>query len=283
MVTMPRSLRLWGLIGAVVAAAFSIWMFFFPESIPVYFAWNVQPRMTQAFIGAGYLFRTYFFLLFVFVTDWRLLRWSYRGNLLFTGALLLATLWHAEEMHWRTLAAHFWIIFYTMEPVIMHFAIPRGEADRGTPIKNGGPILPWFRRFLIVEVAIAGLFGLAMIINPEWLNTRWPWELNPFDARIVSAWWVGWAGWSAAIVLASDWDEVRLAAIGNLIFGVALTTVNFVFIEDFNYAHPTVRAYIIGVIVLTVGMAFFFWRQERQRLARHAAGPADRDSDAVRQ
>ncbi len=99
---MPRALRLWGVVGALLAAIFAVWMLFFPQLIPTAFAWNAQPRAAQAFIGAGYLFRTYFFLLFVFVADWRLLRWSYYGNLLFTGALLLATLWHAPEMHWLT-------------------------------------------------------------------------------------------------------------------------------------------------------------------------------------
>ena len=101
---MPRSLRLWGLGGALLAAVFAVWMLFFPQFIPTAFAWDVQPRAAQAFIGAGYLFRTYFFLLFVFVPDWRLLRWTYYGNLLFTGALLIATIWHAPEVHWLTVA-----------------------------------------------------------------------------------------------------------------------------------------------------------------------------------
>jgi hypothetical protein len=263
MIAVPRSLRLWGLIGALVAAAFSIWMFFFPQYIPAQFAWDVQPRMAQAFIGAGYLYRTYFFLLFVFVQDYRKLRWAYIGNLFFTGALLLATLWHAQEMHWLTIAAHLWIVFYTLEPVIMHFSVPRGQAAE--PLQTGGPILPWFRRFLILEVAIGMLFGALLIINPEWLGRRWPWDLNPFDARIVAAWWVGWAAWAAAIAQARDWDEVKLAVIGNLILAAGLVAVSFIFYPHFNHSHPTVTQYIIGTIVLTVGLAFFTWRQERAR------------------
>ena len=75
-------------------------------------------------------------------------------------------------------------------------------------------------------------------------------------------------GWAAAMIQAADWDEVRLAAIGNLILGVALTAVNIIFYSEFNHAHPTVRAYIIGVMALTVRMAFFYWQQERQRRIR---------------
>jgi hypothetical protein len=263
MIVVPRALRLWGLIGALVAAAFSIWMFFFPQYIPTQFAWDVQPRMAQAFIGAGYFYRTYFFLLFVFVRDYRRLRWAYIGNLFFTGALLLATLWHADEMHWLTITGHLWIIFYTLEPIVMHFAVPRGQVEE--PLRTGGPILPWFRRFLILEVAIGMLLGGLLIINPEWLGNRWPWDLNPFDARIVAAWWVGWAAWAGAIAQAADWDEVKLAVIGNLILAAGLVAVSFIFYPYFNHAHPTVTQYIIGTIILAVGLAFFIWRQERAR------------------
>lgn len=268
MIAMPRSLRLWGLIGALLAAVFAVWMLFFPELVPTAFAWNAQPRAAQAFIGAGYLFRTYFFLLFVFVPDWRLLRWTYYGNLLFTGALLLATLWHAPEMHWRSVVAHIWIVFYTAEPVIMHFTIPRAAEPSAEPMTSGGPISSWFKRFLILEVGIGMLFGLALVINPEWLNTRWPWELNPFDARIVAAWWLGAAGWAGSMIRMRDWDEVRLGAIGNLILLAALSIASLAFLPYFNHAHPTVGPYVIGMAVMSLVLAFFIWQHERQRRTR---------------
>ena len=76
MIPVPRQFRLWGVVGAFFAALFAIWMFFFPGLIPSHFAWTVEPRLAQAFIGAGYVFRTFFFLLFVFERDWRKLRWT---------------------------------------------------------------------------------------------------------------------------------------------------------------------------------------------------------------
>jgi hypothetical protein len=272
MVAVPRSLRLWGLTGAVVAAAFAIWMYFFPQIIPTHFAWNVQPRMAQVFIGAGYLFRTFFFLLFVFVPDYRHLRWAYVGNLAFTGALLLATLWHAESMHWRSIAGHLWIVFYTAEPVIMHYSIPR-PATEPAPLSGGGPLLPWFRRLLILEVAVFGLLGLLLIINPAWTNTRWPWELNPFDARIVAAWWLGWAGWAGWMASAKDWEEVRLPAIAQVILLVALNVSNILFYQHFRATSPTLRTYVAGSVVLLIGLVFLVWLQERKRRALGGTRP----------
>src|SRR5262245_56130678 len=86
-----RSRLGWGLLGAAAAAWFAIWFLFFPQFIPTYFAWDIEPRFAQLFLGAGYVFRTAFFLNAAFERSWLRLRWIVWGNLVFTGVLLLAT------------------------------------------------------------------------------------------------------------------------------------------------------------------------------------------------
>ena len=125
-----------------------------------------------------------------------------------------------------------------------------------------------FRWFLILEVGIGLLFGLILVISPEWLNRRWPWDLNPFDARIVAAWWLGLMGWAGSMAMMRDWDEVRLGAIGNLILTGALTVASLVFLPYFNHTHPTVWQYVIGVALLSLALVFFIWQHERRRPAR---------------
>ena len=66
-----------------------------------------------------------------------------------------------------------------------------------------------------VMMLMAGL----LIINPEWLDLRWAWDLNGFDARIIAAWFMGWAVWAGTIAFAHDWDEVRLAGALGILFG----------------------------------------------------------------
>ena len=64
----------------------------------------------MAFIAAGYIFRTLFFLNAATEANWVRLRWIVWGNLAFTGTLLLATFWHADEFNWvavhATVRAH---------------------------------------------------------------------------------------------------------------------------------------------------------------------------------
>jgi len=269
-IPIPRSLRLWGVVGAAVAALFAVWMFFFPSLVSSHFAWVVEPRLAQAFIGAGYLFRTAFFLQFVFARNWLHIRWTFWGNLAFTGTLLLATLWHADEMNWRFLVAHLWILFYTFEPITMIFSAPLDHESRTAHLSSGGPLRPWFRRFLILMVGVFFLFGAMLIINPAWLDLRWPWDLNEFDARIMAAWLLGWAVWAGTMAMARDWDEVRLAGALAILFGVAVSATLVAFRPEFDFARSPTRTYAGLALFFTLGMAFFTWRQERQRPARRS-------------
>jgi hypothetical protein len=263
----PRAQIGWGFLGAVAAGAFSVWMFIFPDTVPRYFAWDVQPRYAQAFIGAGYLFRTAFFLYVMRQPDWLRLRWIVWGNLAFTGALLLATYWHIDEFNWPQFVpptAHIWIILYIFEPVTMLYLIPRGIFRVPAPA-TGGALHPLFRKFLVLLTGLLLMHALLLIVNPEFAATRWPWELNPLDARMIAAWFLGWSVWAGTMAFASDWDEIRLAARLFILNGVALAVTVVVFFGEFTSGRPTLSSYGVGVVGLTVAMAVFYVIQERRR------------------
>lgn len=46
-------LRQWGLGGGIIAAVFAVWLLFFPDAVKPYFAWPIDPRLAQMFMGAG--------------------------------------------------------------------------------------------------------------------------------------------------------------------------------------------------------------------------------------
>lgn len=257
----------WGILGATAAGAFAIWMFFFPDSVATLFAWDVHPRLSQAFIGAGYVFRTAFFLSVAFQRDWLRLRWIYWGNFAFTGTLLLATFWHADEFNWdpsQTIVGHLWLILYIFEPVTMIYMVPRGLFQLPAPA-IGGPLIRLFRTFLILATGLLLSDGLLLVINPEFAANRWPWELNPLDARIMAAWFLGWAVWLGTMARATDWLEIRLPAALFVLMGVALIATFLVFGGQFR-PDGTTGAYQWGVVGLTVLMAVFAGLQEYRRM-----------------
>ena len=100
MAIQTHGLKFWGIGGGLIAAVFAVWMFFFPELAVSHFAWPVEPRLTQIFIGAGYIFRTGFFLSVALERAWHRVRWVFWGNLVFTGMLLFATFWNLDRFSW---------------------------------------------------------------------------------------------------------------------------------------------------------------------------------------
>ncbi len=256
-------IRFWGLFGAFWAGSFAVWLLLLPDRVPD-FAWVVKPRLAQVFIGAGYVFRTGFFLSVAMRPAWHRMRWIFWGNLAFTGTLLLATFWHADQIRWGTIIGHAWLLLYVAEPVaLVYLAIGR-SLTAPAPV-TGGPLDRWFVRFLMFEAGILALFGALLVINPEFAAVRWPWPLNPLDARIAAAWFLGWSVWTGTMAFARDWDEVRVAAGLNILNGVALLAASLASYALFD--SPRTNGYLIGLAILTGLMAVFFWRQERRRPA----------------
>jgi hypothetical protein len=259
----PRSQVAWGVVGAATAAWFAVWMLVFPQYVPGFFAWDVQPRYAQAFIGAGYIFRTLFFLNAATESNWIRLRWIVWGNLAFTGTLLLATFWHAGEFLPPT--AHIWVIFYIFEPIVMIYLIPRGILHVEAPL-IGGPVHPWFKAFLVFVTGLFLMVGLLLVINPEFASQRWAWGLNPLDARIAAAWALGWSFWCGTMAFATDWDEIRTPTRLFLVNGVALLATMVLFRDGLTGV--TTPAYVSVIVVLTIAMAGFHVLQERRRPPR---------------
>src|SRR5215210_5249399 len=163
--TPPLEQRVWGYAGAAAAAWFAVWMLFFPDLVPTHFAWDVQPRYAQAFIGAGYIFRAAFFLNAAREPNWLRLRWMVWGNLVFTGTLLFATYWHLTDFKWNpfeTPVAHIWIVLYVFEPIAMLAFVPRRVFAADVPTTRE-PIGPTFRRFLVLVTGLLVMFGLLLV------------------------------------------------------------------------------------------------------------------------
>ena len=274
---LPRAEQVaWGLLGALAAGTFAVWMFFFPSSIADRFAWDVHPRYAQAFIGAGYIFRTVFFLNAAREPDWLRLRWIVWGNLVFTGTLLFATYWHADEFNWNPLQtplAHLWIVLYIFEPVTMLYLIPRG-ALRAAPPDTGGPLHRLTKGFLVLVAGLLLMNGLLLVINPEFAATRWAWELNPLDARIVAAWLLGWATWCGTMAFAQDWDEIRTAVRLFILNGVALLATAVIFRDEFLPGRGTAAGYAGWLLVVTALAGALYLLQERRRPGRNAVRDA---------
>jgi hypothetical protein len=266
MLLKPKAISTVGLVQLVLAASFVVWLLFFPSTGDK-FAWPVVPRLTAMFIGASFIPRAYLGYHLWREKHWYRLRWQMWGNYAFLAVILLATYWHVDQMNWTSniWVAHVWVIAYVLEPLTLPLIEPRGERSKEPlpPELRQGPILPGLRRIsagaMIIGIAIAGL----LFVNPEFMDTRWPWPLDPFDARVMAAFLALAGTWAVWIYFAKDWAEAKLGVVGLILYTVALFGVWLVGLPEYDTSRENIWS--IGVVagVSAVLFGYYYWRQER--------------------
>jgi hypothetical protein len=268
MIAIPRSLRTLSVGQFSLAFIFSMWLLVLPNGGPT-FAWPVEPRLTAVFIGTSFLLRVFIGISILRAKDWFRLRWVIWGNYAFLTVILIATFWHAAEMNWKSnlLLAHIWIIIYIFEPLVLPFLGPYG-ADSKAPVPpemSEGPILDGLRRVLIAMVMVTTTMAGLLIINPQFMDTRWPWLLNPFNARVMAAWPAGVAIWCATMAFAKDWAEIKMGVQAMILYSSALFVAWLVTLSQYDTARHNIYTYGVVVGAIPILLAFYYWRQEQQR------------------
>ena len=277
----PKGFNNVGVIQCFLAAFFVLWFFIFPTQ-GIYFAWPVKPELTAMFIGAGFILRSYFGYHLWRDKYWYTIRWSLKGDYAFLATLFVTTWWHISEMNWdlqgvsnglrifSLTIAHVWMLAYTFEPITVFLLHPRDpEADAPVPASlSEGELLPVLKNALLAVFYVSVGFWAVLFFSPEFANTRWPWELNAFDARIMSAWFAGCAVWSVTMYFMKDWAEVKMGIRAILLFILGLFVVSLIAFPFFNLTHTEISArqadaFKVVTGLMAVWLLFAYWKQEQ--------------------
>ena len=190
----PKGFNNVGFIQCFLAAFFVLWFFIMPQN-GIYFAWPVKPELTALFMGAGFILRSYFGYHLWRDKYWYTIRWSMNGDFAFLGTLFVTTWWHVSEMNWNLtgagdglrifslVIAHVWVLAYTFEPLTVFLLHPRDkQADGPVPAEySEGKIQPLMKNALAAIFLFGAAVWAVLFFSPDFANTRWPWELNPFE------------------------------------------------------------------------------------------------------
>ncbi len=269
MIPKPSAINRVGIVQFFLAAAFVIWLLFFPDTGDR-FAWPVVPRLTAMFLGTSFILRTFLGYHLWRETEWYRLRWIVWGNFTFLGVIFVATFWHVDEMNWERniVVAHIWVLAYIVEPLILVLIEPHEAAARAPVPENlrGGEVGEGLRRTLgalfIFGVALGGL----LFIHPTFMDTRWPWPLDPFDARIMAAFPAACGVWAATMYFKRSWAEIRMGVQSLIVYGSALFVVWLVTYSSYEAGRKNGLTYGVVTGAFAALLIYFYWRQERARM-----------------
>jgi hypothetical protein len=282
----PKGFNRVGIIQCFLAAIFVLWFLITPQ-YGKYFAWPVVPELTAMFLGAGFLLRSYFGYHLWRDKYWYTLRWSMNGDFVFLGVLFVSTWWHINEMNWHLegvsdglrifalVVVHVWILAYTFEPLTVFLLHPRDpEANASVPAElSEGEILPPMKNALGAIFFLGAAFWAVLFFSPDFANTRWPWELNPFDSRIMSAWFAGSSVWAVTMYFMKDWAEIKVGVRALLLFVLGLLGV-WIFasaryeLNSTSIAHRQAITYVISLAIMAGWLLFAYWKQEQALQAK---------------
>lgn len=279
----PKGFRNVGIVQCFLAAFFVLWFLFFPQ-YGNYFAWPVVPELTAMFMGAGFMLRSYFGYHLWRDKYWYTLRWSMNGDFAFLATLFITTWWHISEMNWKLegvsdglrifslIIAHVWVLAYTFEPLTIFLLHPR-EKEAYQPIPSNlseGQIQPVMKNALGAIFLLGAAFWAVLFFDPNFANTRWPWELNPFDSRIMSAWFAGSSIWAVTMYFMADWAEIKIGVRALLFFILGLLGVWIIASPRYILDHTEIagrQGIVFGFALggMSVWMLYAYWKQEQAR------------------
>jgi hypothetical protein len=179
------------------------------------FAWTIANPLTAAFMGAGYWASLPMLLYGARQTIWANFRASFFSPLVFSSAMLIASLRHLGVFHFSEpnapmaiVTAWLWMAAYVIVPIceviLLWLQLRRAGID--PPRAAGMP--QGLRAVLAVQGLIAGAFGLLLFFAPAAAAPHWPWKLTPLTAQIVGGWLLATAVAAGVTVYEIDWRRV---------------------------------------------------------------------------
>jgi hypothetical protein len=221
------------------------------------------------FIGTSFILRTFLGFNLWREKYWYRLRWWVWGNYVFLGVILLATFWHVDKLNWKSdiIVAHLWLFAYVLEPLMLPIFEPHG-AESKQPLPDHlmeGPILPGLKNTLVVIYIVGFTIGALLVINPAFLNTRWPWPLDNFNARVMASWPTACAAWALTMYFSRDWAEVKMGVQTLLLYSTALFVVWCITFSGYDHTRANGITYGVVTGIIALLLAYFYWQQERHR------------------
>ena len=147
-----------------------------------------------------------------------------------TGMILVLTIVHWSEFMADALPHRpIWIFDYVVDPLLALVIVPaaglwpnrHGVRHRLTPL-------------LVVEAAVFGVLGLAMLLAPDAIAAAWPWALPPLLGQLYACFFVTFALGAALAARESEARAIRAFAASTLTLMVLVLVVSFVHLDRFK-------------------------------------------------
>lgn len=216
------------LIAAALVLIIGLPTYVWADRTDTLFSWTVNPPLTAAFLGAGYLASMIVEYLASRERVWANARIAVPAVLLFTTLTTIVTLRHLDKFHFGSefsaftrLVTWVWLVVYVVVPPVLAYLWYRQTRTPGEDPDRQALLPGAMRMVLGVQAVIMTAIGAALYIAPVSVAERlWPWTLSALTGGAVGAWLLGVGVGVAHLIGENDLRRVVVWMRAYAIYGV---------------------------------------------------------------
>lgn len=206
-----RGQRLYFASVGLLALWVGFWGTFDPARVDRALPWLVPPLHAR-FLGAVYLSAGLMLANGCVARRQRDVRALVLLVTLWTGALLVLSLFHLEEFDAHHKPVWFWFGAYIVYPLAGLWSLRVHRCPDADP---GGAALPaWAGPCLLAQGLAGVILALLLLVVPDAMVSAWPWKIRPLLAQVYSAPFFAFGSCSWLLARGRSWPESRIVVRG---------------------------------------------------------------------
>jgi hypothetical protein len=259
-------LRVWFAVEVFFGLSAVSTIAFDPANTRTNFAWDVQPVVMAAVLGAYYGASALLFLLPLFARRWEMIRVMILPTAIFSAAELITTVLHWSKFSVGTPQFTGWFVSYLLPPPIF-IGFYLWQERRARPLASAlptEPLPPDVRSALLHWGGLLAVLTSFFFIVPQVLIAIAPWPMTPLTARAFDSWLLAVAMLMLSMAYENDRTRVLLGT-PMLILIFPLVTIQIArYADQVNFANVALFGFY-GITLITFALGIYLVRGDWRR------------------
>ena len=179
---LPNGLRAFS-IAVIVVLLVGAGLFFIPNAVKPRWPWPLLP-FNARFLGSFYIAEMVAMVALLWWNRWSPARVVLVMAFVFTLVVTVTSFLHLGLFSFGRKSPWIWFIVYIGSALVSGLALWSRRNEAPVPPVVSGP--DWTMRMRI-EAALFGVYGLGLLLLPEFSGSFWPWKIDAFHAQTYSA------------------------------------------------------------------------------------------------
>jgi hypothetical protein len=250
-------LRVWFVVEVFFGVSAVLTIALDPANTRTNFAWDVQPVVMAAVLGAYYVSSALLFLLPLFARRWEMIRVMILPTAVFSAAELITTILHWSRFSVGTTPFTVWFLSYLLPPPIFigFYLWQERRAKQSASAVPTEPLPSDVSSALRHWGSLLTLLTLFFFIFPQSLIAIAPWQMTPLTTRAFDSWLLAVGVLMLSMAHENDRTRVLLATPMLILMFPAVTIQLARYADQVNFANAALFViYTITLIAFALGI-----------------------------